>query len=99
MAMPLYIASNVTPFAATTGAKTALNILAGANQAVLLKSVTIAMDGVTSSAVPATVDICQSTGTSGTGGGAPTITQASGRTLAAQATVTANHTAEPSALT
>ena len=100
MAMPLYIAANVTPFAATAGAKTALNIIAGANQAVLLKSVTIAMDGVTSSAVPATVDICQSTQAgAGTGSGSPTITQASGRTLAAQATVAANFSAEPTVLT
>lgn len=100
MAMPLYIAANVTPFAATAGAKTALNIIAGANQAILLKSVTIAMDGTTSSAVPATVDICQSTqATAGTGTGSPTITQASGRALAAQATVAANFSAEPTVLT
>ena len=100
MAIPLYIASNITPFAATTGAKTVLNIIAGANQAILLKSLTISMDGVTSSAVPATVDVCQSTqATAGTGSGSPTITQASGRTLAAQPTVTANFSAEPTALT
>jgi hypothetical protein len=100
MAMPLYIASNITPFAATAGAKTALNIIAGANQAVLLKSLTIALDGVTSSAVPATVDVCQSTQAgAGTGSGSPTIVQASGRTLAAQATVAANFSAEPTVLT
>lgn len=100
MAMPLYIASNITPFAATAGAKTALNIIAGANQAILLKAVTISTDGVTSSAVPATVDVCQSTQAgAGTGTGSPTIVQASGRTLTAQATVAANFSAEPTTLT
>lgn len=100
MAMPLYVATNFTAFAATTGAKTVLNLIAGANQAILLKSVTISMDGVTSSAVPAVVDVCQSTqATAGTPSGSPTITQASGRTLAAQATVSANYSAEPTVLT
>jgi hypothetical protein len=100
MAIPLYTVTNGTPFSSATGAKTALNILAGANQAVLLKSVTVSMDGVTSSAVPATVDVCQSTqGAAGTAGVTPTIVQASGRTLTAQATAGANYTAEPTTLT
>lgn len=100
MAIPLYTVTNGTPFNAATGAKTALNIIAGANQAVLLKAVEISMDGVTSSAVPATVDVCQSTqATAGTAGVTPTIVQASGRTLSAQATASANYTAEPTSLT
>ena len=100
MAMPLYIAANVTPFAATTGAKTVLNMIAGANQAILLKSLTVSLDGVTSSAVPATVDVCQSTqATAGTGSGSPTITQASGRKFAATVACAANFSAEPTALT
>lgn len=100
MAIPLYQATNGTPFAATTGAKTVLNLIAGANQAVLLKGVKLSLDGVTSSAVPATIDVCQSTqATAGTVGVTPTIVQAGGRTLTAQATAGANYTAEPTVLT
>lgn len=100
MAVPLYTAVNGTVFAATAGAKTVLNLIAGANQAVFLKSVTLSMDGVTASAVPATVDVCQSTQAgAGTAGVTPTILQASGRTLAAQATAGANYTVEPTTLT
>lgn len=100
MAIPLYTAVNGTAFAATTGAKTILNLIAGANQAIILKSVTISADGVTSSAVPLTFDVCQSTQVgAGTAGVTPTILQASGRTLAAQATAGANYTAEPTTLT
>lgn len=100
MAIPEYIVTNGTVFAATTGAKTILNLIAGANQAIMLKAVTISTDGVTSSAVPATVDICQSTqGAAGTAGVTPTIVQASGRPLTAQATAGGNYTAEPTTLT
>lgn len=101
MAMPLYTVSNKgTPFAMTAGAKTVLNLIAGLNQAFLLKNVTIAMDGVTNSAVPATFDVCQSTQAgAGTPGPAATIVQASGRTLPAQPTVSTNYTVEPTALT
>lgn len=100
MPVPEYTVNNGTVFAATAGAKTVLNILAGANQAILLKAVTLSMDGVTASAVPATVDVCQSTqGGAGTAGVTPTIIQASGRSLAAQATAAGNYTAEPTTLT
>lgn len=100
MSIPEYTVTNGTVFAATTGAKTVLNVLAGANQAVLLKAVTLSADGVGAAAVPATVDVCQSTqGAAGTAGITPTIVQASGRTLAAQATAAANYTAEPTTLT
>lgn len=100
MAIPIYKVTNGTPFAAATGAKTVLNLIAGANQAILLKGLTLSTDGVTGSAVPATVDVCQSTqATAGTAGVTPTIVQASGRTLAAQATANANYTVEPTVLT
>lgn len=100
MGIPEYVVTNGTPFAATTGAKTALNIIAGANQAVFLKAVTLSTDGIGGAAVPATVDICQSTqGAAGTAGVSPTPVQVSGRTLAAQATAGGNYSAEPTALT
>lgn len=100
MPIPEYIATNGTVFAATAGAKTVLNIIAGANQAIFLKGVILSTDGVTSAAVPATVDVCQSTQAgAGTAGVTPTIVQASGRTLTAQPTAGANYTAEPTTLT
>lgn len=100
MPIPEYTVTNGTVFAATTGAKTVLNIIAGANQAVLLKAVELSLDGVTASAVPATADVCQSTqGAAGTAGVTPTIVQSSGRTLASQATAGANYSAEPTTLT
>lgn len=102
MAIPLYTVTNGgTPFNAATGAKTALNILAGANQAVLLKSVTVSIDGTSASEAPCQVDVCQSTqaGAGTSAGSPPSIVQASGRTLAAQATTGWNYTAEPTTLT
>lgn len=102
MAIPLYtVTTGATPFSAATGAKTVLNLIAGANQAILLKSIDISTNGVTASAVPAQVDICQSTqATTGTSAASPpAIVQASGRTLTAQATTGWNYTAEPTVLT
>lgn len=100
MPIPEYICTNGTPFSATTGAKTVLNLIAGANQAILLQAISISMDGVTASAIPATVDICQSTQAgAGTAGVTPTILQAGGRALTAQATAGGNYSAEPTTLT
>ena len=95
-----YVAMN-TAFAATTGAKTVLNLIAGANQPVQLIEWGVSMDGVTSSAVPATVNLCQSTqATAGTSGGSiPAIVQEKGRSITAQMTTGHNYTAEPTALT
>lgn len=102
MAMPLYtVTTGGTPFSAATGAKTVLNLIAGANQAILLKSVTLSTNGTTSSAVPAQVDVCQSTqaGAGTSAGSPPAVVQASGRTLASQITTGWNYTAEPTVLT
>lgn len=96
----VYVARN-TVFAATTGAKTVLNVIAGANQPVSVLEWGISFDGVTSSAVPATVEFCQSTQASaGTSAASvPAIVQVGGRTIAAQPTSGHNYTAEPTALT
>jgi hypothetical protein len=96
----VYIVQN-TVFAATTGAKTVLNAIAGANQPVQVLEWGVSFDGVTSSAVPATVQLCQSTqATAGTSAGSvPAIVQVRGRSMTAQFTSGHNYTAEPTALT
>lgn len=100
MATPIFSVQNTTAFAATAGAKTILNLRAGANQNIAIVEWGISFDGVTSSAVPATVDLCQSTeATAGTSAGALTAVQTVGRTLAWQGTVGHNFTAEPTVLT
>lgn len=90
-----------TVFSATTGAKTVLNIIAGANQPIQIVEWGVSFDGVTSSAVPATVNLCQSTqATAGTAGASPpAVLQVTGRPITAQFTVAHNYTAEPTALT
>ena len=100
MAAAVYVARN-TVFSATTGAKTVLNVIAGANQAVSVIEWGVSFDGVTATAVPATVELCQSTqATAGTSGASvPAIVQTGGRALTAQPTSGHNYTAEPTALT
>lgn len=100
MADAVYIARNLV-FSAATGAKTALNVIAGANQPVSIFEWGISMDGVTSSAVPATVELCQSTqaGAGTSAASVPAIVQVGGRTITAQPTSGHNYTAEPTTLT
>lgn len=96
----VYVARN-TVFAATTGAKTVLNVIAGANQPVTVFEWGISFDGVTASAVPGTVELCQSTqaGAGTSAASPPAIVQIGGRTLTAQPTTGHNYTAEPTTLT
>jgi hypothetical protein len=96
----VYVSRN-TVFAATTGAKTVLNVIAGAAQAVTVFEWGVSFDGVTASAVPATVELCQSTqATAGTSAASvPAIVQVGGRAITAQPTAGHNYTAEPTALT
>jgi len=100
MADCLYVAQN-TVFSAATGAKTVLNVIAGANQPIQIVEWGISFDGVTSSAVPATVNLCQSTqATAGTvGTSPPAVVQITGRPITAQFTAQHNYTAEPTVLT
>jgi hypothetical protein len=65
-----------------------LNVIAGANQPVSIFEWGISFDGVTASAVPATVELCQSTqATAGTSAASPpAIVQVGGRPLTAQPT-------------
>jgi hypothetical protein len=90
-------------FAATAGAKTVLNVIAPAGHGLVLVGFEITFDGVTASAVPALVEVCQSTqATAGTSAGsAPTPVQTRGRarTGATAPTTGHNYTAEPTVLT
>lgn len=89
-------------FAVTSGAKTLLNLISPASAAPpTLVEFGVSFDGVTSSAVPALVELCMSTqATAGTPGTVGTITQIRGYGGAsAQATVSGQYTAEPTVLT
>lgn len=100
MADALYACYN-TSFSATTGAKTVLNIIAGANQPIQIVEWGVSFDGTASSATPATVNLCQSTqATAGTAGASPpAVVQTTGRPITSQFTVAHNYTAEPTVLT
>lgn len=91
----IYIAKN-TPFAATAGAKTVLKIITTTGFNIKIHEIGVSMDGVTSSAVPATLDLFVSDETTaGTSGGSvPTIQQIKGRTQAHGCTLGHNFTAE-----
>jgi hypothetical protein len=90
-------------FAATTGAKTVINAIAPAGVGLVVVAFEISFDGVTASAVPALIEICQSTqATAGTSAGsAPTAVQIRGRarTGGSVPTFGHNYTAEPTVLT
>jgi hypothetical protein len=99
--MAAYSVVTATPFSMATGAKTALMAIAPAGHGLTLVAFDISFDGVTASAIPALVEIVQSTqATAGTSGVTPTITQIRGRlTTGSAPTGGSNYTAEPTALT
>ncbi len=96
-----YSVVTATPFSMATGAKTALLAISPAGHGLALVAFEVSFDGVTASAVPALVEIVQSTqATTGTSGVAPTITQIRGRlTTGSAPTGGSNYTAEPTVLT
>jgi hypothetical protein len=96
-----YRIATATPFALTTGAKTALMAIAPAGRGLALTEFAVSFNGVTSTAVPALVEIVRSTQAgAGTSGVAPTITQIRGRNTTGTApTGGSNYTAEPTVLT
>ena len=90
----VYVSRN-TAFAATAGAKTVLKIITPTGFFIKLHEIGISMDGVTSSAVPATVDIFTSDETTaGTSVGSPVTTQIKGRAQANGITLGQNFSAE-----
>ena len=90
----IYVTKN-TVFAATAGAKTVLKLVTPTSFNIKIHELKLSMDGVTASAVPATVEWGTSDETTaGTGGGTAVTTQVKGRAQAHGLTVTQNHTAE-----
>lgn len=96
-----YSVVTATPFNAATGVKTALMAIAPAGHGLVLVAFEVSFDGVTATAVPALVEVVQSTqATAGTSGVTPTITQVRGRlTTGSAPTGGSNYTAEPTVLT
>ena len=91
----VYITKLDTAFAATTGAKTVLKLVTPTTFHIKVLDFSLSMDGVTASAVPATVDLFTSDETTaGTGSGTATTTQIAGATIAHGLTVTQKHSAE-----
>lgn len=94
MAGAIYVTRN-TVFAATAGAKTVLKLVTPTTFSIQIHRIKISADGVTSSAIPATVDLFTSDETTtGTGSGTAVTTQIQGATTAHGLTVTQNHSAE-----
>ena len=82
-------------FSATTGAKTVLKLITPTTFKIQVHEFAISMDGVTASAVPATVDIFTSDETTaGTQVGTAVTTQVRGRVQAHGLTVGQNFSAE-----
>lgn len=96
-----YTIAMPTPFSIATATKTTLMAIAPAGHGLALIAYKISFDGVTSSAVPATVEIVRSTQAgAGTSGVSPTITQTGGRVTTGSApTGGSNYSAEPTVLT
>lgn len=90
--------TSATALSAAT-AKTLINLIAGANQQAIITEFSVSFDGVTASAVPVLVELCQSTqATAGTPGSSPTPAVIRGLGTAS-ATPGINYSAEPTVLT
>lgn len=90
----VYVTRN-TVFAATAGAKTVLKLITPTGFNIKLHEIAISMDGVTATAVPATVELFTSDETTaGTGSGTAVTTQIKGRAQAHGLTVGQNFSAE-----
>ena len=90
----VYVTRN-TVFAATAGAKTVLKLVTPTSFNIKIHELKLSMDGVSASAVPATVEWGTSDETTaGTGAGTAVTTQVKGRAQAHGLTVTQNHSAE-----
>ena len=90
----VYISRN-TVFAATAGAKTVLKLISPTGFSLKIHEIGVSMDGVTSTAVPATFEWGQSDETgAGTSTGSPITTQIKGRAQANGITLGQNFSAE-----
>lgn len=91
--------SSAVALSATTP-KTVLGVIAAANVSARLAELGVSFDGVTSTAVPVLVELCDSTGaTAGTPAASPTPKQVRGAPRAAQSVGGNNYSAEPTVLT
>lgn len=95
-----YAVSLETPHVLTAGAKTSLMVIAAANSGLIVVEFGVSFDGVTASAVPATVELVSSTQAgAGTPVGTPTVIQNRGRVTGGEApTVSGRYTVEPTVL-
>lgn len=94
MADAVYVTRN-TVFSAATGAKTVLKLITPTGFGIEIHEIGVSMDGVTSSAVPATVDAFTSDETTaGTNVGTAVTTQTRGAVIAHGLTVGQNMSAE-----
>jgi hypothetical protein len=90
----VYVTRN-TVFAAVAGAKTVLKLVTPTPFAIKIHEIKVSTDGVTATAVPATLDWGTSDETTaGTGVGSAVTTQIKGAAQAHGLTVTQNHSAE-----
>jgi hypothetical protein len=99
-----YACTSGAAFAVTAGAKTLLNIIAGATAAPpVLVEFGVSTDGVTASAVPMLLELCSSTqaaaGTPGTVGTPTQIRGWAGIGVASGVTISGQYSAEPTVLT
>jgi hypothetical protein len=92
---------NSAIFAAGAVVHTDLVAISPAGHGLALVEAAVSFDGVTASAVPVYMELCQSTQAgAGTGGTAPTIAQVRGRSTGGSApTASGSHTVEPTVLT
>jgi len=101
MATAVAYSARAAVFAAPAAVHTFINVIAPSGHGLTLVEFDIAFDGVTASAVPCFVELCQSTqATAGTAGLSTAPVQIRGRATSGQApTAGYNYTAEPTALT
>lgn len=98
--MSIYgIVSGVCAMSAAT-AKSVLNAIAAANAPIKVKEFAVSFDGVTSSAVPALVELGACTqGAAGTAGSAPTPARRNGPVRTVAWSAGANYSSEPTTIT
>lgn len=84
---------------AAATAKTIVNWITATNALSRVVELSVSFDGVTSTAVPVTVELCSSTQATAGTSTAHTIAQTGGPTRTVQGTAARNYTAEPTVLT
>lgn len=80
-------------------AKTVMNVINGSNGLIRIIEFGLSFDGVSSTAEPVTIELCNSTQATAGTGTSHTILQTGGPTRTVQATALRNYSAEPTVLT